>query len=129
MIEYIIRLNIINYIYEEVLKMQEKAELEGTEGLQATLELMGREELVLAVKESMRKCEELSTGARLLMTHLKVLCHKNGGSVSYTKEEYEATVKDDPDLGESYSVEDGKEVCTVKIRSKDQRQQTEITGN
>lgn len=96
---------------DEPIKQEEK---QGLDALQA----MGREELILAVQESMRKCEEISSGARLLMTHLKVLCHKNGGNITYTKEEYDATVKADPDLGETYSMEDGKEVCTVRIRLK-----------
>lgn len=89
-------------------------------GLDAQLELMSREELILAVKELTRKAEEISSGARLLMTHLKVLCHKNGGSISYSKDEYDATAKEEPDLGETYGVEDGKEVCIVCIQPKKQ---------
>ena len=89
-------------------------------GLDAQLELMSREELILALKDLTKKAEEISSGARLLMTHLKVLCHKNGGKLTYTKDEYEATVKAEPELGETYGIEDGKEVCIVRIQTSNQ---------
>lgn len=100
--------------------MNEGSIQEERTGFDAQLELMSREELVLALKELTKRAEEISSGARLLMTHLKVLCHKNGGKLTYTKEEYEATVKAEPDLGETYGVEDGKEVCIVRIQTSNQ---------
>jgi hypothetical protein len=100
--------------------MNEELIQEEKTSLDAQLELMSREELVLAIKELTKRAEEISSGARLLMTHLKVLCHKNGGKLTYTKDEYEATIKAEPDLGETYGIEDGKEVCIVRVQTSNQ---------
>lgn len=101
--------------------MKEELRAEKKTGLDLQLEQMSREELILAMKGLTQQAEEISSGARLLMTHLKVLCHKNGGSVTYTKEEYEATARAEPDLGETYAVQDGEEVCIVRIQTRENR--------
>ena len=85
----------------------------------ARLEAMTREELLAAFKEKIVESDEIAVGARALMNHLKVLCHRNGGTLTYTKAEFDAAAKDDPDLAEKYAMEGKKEICILTTMPKE----------
>ncbi|MBP1626407.1 MAG: hypothetical protein H6Q00_882 [Holophagaceae bacterium] len=83
--------------------------------LNAAMESMSREDLEKVVKESVARAEELEGSSMLLATHLKVLCHKNGGTLAYTKEEFDAASKADMAFNVEYGVKDNKEACILKL--------------
>lgn len=83
--------------------------------LNAAVNSMSREELVKVVKEAVSRAEELEHSSTLLATHLKVLCHKSGGSLTYTKEEFEIAAKEDQTFEVEYGTKDGKEACFLTL--------------
>jgi len=87
--------------------------------LNAAMKSMSREDLEKVVKEAVGHAEELESSSTLLATHLKVLCHKNGGSLSYTKDDFEAAAKDDMTFQVEYGTQDQKETCFLKLAPRD----------
>lgn len=89
--------------------------------LNAAMEKMSRDELVKVVKEAVSRTEELEQSSTLLATHLKVLCHKNGGTMTYTKEEFDAAAKDNLAFNVEYGTENGKEACFLKLAGREKQ--------
>lgn len=98
--------------------MNEESSLDQDDKLQSVLEKMSREEIVQTLKESIKHFEEIESGSKLLATHLKVLCFKNGGTITYTKEEFDAASKQDNVFSVDYGEENGKEVCILKLTNR-----------
>jgi hypothetical protein len=83
--------------------------------LDASLEKLSKEELLQALKDTIKQSDEMVSGAKFLMNHIKVLCHRNGGTITYTKAEFDAAAKEDPDLTENYGMDGEKEICILKV--------------
>ena len=83
--------------------------------LDASLEKLSKEELLQALKNTIKQSDEVTSGAKFLMNHIKVLCHRNGGTITYTKDEFDAAAKEDPDLTENYGLDGKKEICILKL--------------
>ena len=94
--------------------MKQKSKKLREQEVDAQLEALTHEELLQAMKESIKKCDELAVGVRSLMNHMKVLCHRAGGTIFYTKDEFDAAAKADPDLEEEYGMEGKTEVCFLR---------------
>lgn len=95
--------------------MNETSGQEAQVNLDAALESMSKEEMAQALREAMQHAEEITSGSKLLATHLKVLCYKNGGTLSYTKDEFDAAAKEDHAFNVEYATDDGKEVCILRL--------------
>lgn len=95
--------------------MNEESSMDQEDKLKLVLEKMSREEIIQALKESIKHIEEQESGSKLLATHLKVFCYKNGGTITYTKEEFDAAAKQDHEFSVDYGADNGKEVCILKL--------------
>jgi len=83
--------------------------------LNAELGKLSKEELLEVLKNTIKQCDEVKAGAKFLMSHIKVLCHKSGGKLTYSKEEFDKAAKEDPDLIEDYEMDGQIEVCVLKL--------------
>ncbi|MDA8441344.1 MAG: hypothetical protein M0Z55_03115 [Peptococcaceae bacterium] len=89
-------------------------------GVEAALEAMSKEELAQALTEAMQRAQEITSSTQLLVTHLKVLCYKNGGTLSYTIDEFKAASKQDYAFHVAYETENEKEVCFLRLLPREQ---------
>ncbi|WP_005031372.1 hypothetical protein [Holophaga foetida] len=87
--------------------------------LNAAMDSMSREELVKVVKEAIARADEVENSSMLLATHLKVLCHKNGGTLTYTKDDFEAAAKEDQAFDVEYGTENKKETCFLRLSQRE----------
>jgi len=87
--------------------------------LNKAMQSMSREDLEKVVKEAVARAEELEGQNTMFATHIKVLCHKNGGVLTYTKDEFEAAAKDNQTFQMEYGTENGKETCFLKLVSRE----------
>lgn len=101
--------------------MNEEIRQETEEKLNTVLESMSREELAQALRESIQRSEEIESSSKLLVTHLKVLCYKNGGTLSYTREEFDAAAKQDHAFDVGYGADSGKEVCILRLLPREKK--------
>lgn len=101
--------------------MNEVPDQNWEENVDTASESMSKDELVQALKESLKCNEEITAGQKLLATHLKVLCYKNGGTLTYTKDEFDAAAKEDHALNMDYEVVDGKEVCELRLHPREKK--------
>ena len=95
--------------------MKEESSQDQENKLNSTLETMSREEIVQILTELMKHSEESEDGAKLLATHLKVLCYKNGGTLTYTKDEFDAASKDNRAFSINYEADNEKEICLLRL--------------
>lgn len=96
--------------------MQEESRLDQENKLNSALETMSREEIVGILTELMKHSEETENGSKLLATHLKVLCYKNGGTLTYTKDEFDAAAKDNRVFSVNYEADNEKEICILRLQ-------------
>ncbi len=88
------------------------------EEMEAALNGMSKKELIEIVMSATAQSEWSMENARRIITHLKVLCHRAGGTLKYTKAEFEKAAADDPQYKEDYVQEDGQEVCLLQVVTK-----------
>ncbi|TGE38381.1 hypothetical protein E4K67_10545 [Desulfosporosinus fructosivorans] len=96
--------------------MREESNQNQENKLNSTLETMSREEIVQILTELMKHSEEIENGSKLLATHLKVLCYKNGGSLTYTKDEFDAAAKDNRVFSVNYEADNVQEICLLRLQ-------------
>ena len=94
--------------------------------LNSQLDNLSRAETIKILKEAIAHADDLENNSKLLVTHLKVLCHKSGGEMTYTKEEYDAAAKDDFAFTAEYGVENNKQVCIMKLAPRDDSQKIQF---
>jgi len=87
--------------------------------LNSQLDNLSRAETIKILKEAIAHADDLENNSKLMVTHLKVLCHKSGGTLTYTKDEFDAAAKNDFAFNAEYGVKDGKEVCILKLTPRD----------
>lgn len=107
--------------------MDKESSQDKLKNLDAALESMSKEEIALALTESIQRTEEITSSSKLLLTHLKVLCYKNGGTLTYTKEEFDAAAKEDSAFDMEYRMEDGKEVCVLRLLPREKKAETTVS--